>query len=180
VKAPCLLTGCNHKTLLSCRACPVKCLGAKHHVAPANCKLRLQHLGQHLSGDSVTSAAMSEHSPRPRSFATKSLDQQHIEYIEQLDRDLTENPFNYYSHLALVTTLHQGFQNHLESIEASPHDYELIHILRDAYRVMSEKYPLGETLWHYRLNDEKMLAGNSEERMGVLEQTGNPRRALQR
>lgn len=112
---------------------------------------------------------MSEHSPRPRSFATKSLDQQHIEYIEQLDRDLTENPFNYYSHLALVTTLHQGFQNHLESIEASPHDYELIHILRDAYRVMSEKYPLGETLWHYRLNDEKMLAGNSEERMGVLE-----------
>jgi RNA recognition motif-containing protein len=112
---------------------------------------------------------MSEHSPRPRSFATKSLDQQHIDYLEQLDRDLTENPFNYYSHLALVTTLHQGFQSHLESIEASPHDYELIRILRDAYRVMSEKYPLGETLWHYRLNDEKMLAGNSEERMGVLE-----------
>ncbi|KAF3008501.1 Splicing factor [Curvularia kusanoi] len=129
----------------------------------------LQHLGQHLSGDSVTSAAMSEHSPRPRSFATRSLDQQHIDYLEQLDRDLSENPFNYYSHLALVTTLHQGFQKHLESIEASPHDYELIHILRDAYRVMSDKYPLGETLWHYRLNDEKMLAGNSEERMGVLE-----------
>jgi RNA recognition motif-containing protein len=130
----------------------------------------LQHLGQHLSGDSVASTAMSEHhSPRPRSFATKSLDQQHIDYLEQLDRDLTENPFNYYSHLALVTTLHQGFQTHLESIEASPHDYELIHILRDAYRVMSEKYPLGETLWHYRLNDEKILASNSEERMGVLE-----------
>lgn len=117
----------------------------------------------------MTSAAMSEHSPRPRSFATQSLDQQHIDYLEQLDRDLTENPFNYYSHLGMVTTLHQGFQNHLESIEASPHDYELIHILRDAYRVMSDKYPLGETLWHYRLNDEKMLAGNAEERMGVLE-----------
>jgi RNA recognition motif-containing protein len=112
---------------------------------------------------------MSEHSPRPRSFATKSLDQQHIEYLDQLDKDLTENPFNYYSHLALVTTLHQGFQNHLESIDSSPHAYELIHILRDAYRVMSDKYPLGETLWHYRLNDEKILATNSEERMGVLE-----------
>lgn len=97
------------------------------------------------------------------------MDQQLIDYLEQLDRDLTENPFNYYSHLALVTTLHQGFQNHLESIEASPHDYELIHILRDAYRVMSEKYPLGETLWHYRLNDEKILARHSEERMSVLE-----------
>lgn len=129
----------------------------------------LQHLGQHLSGDSVTSIVMSEHSPRPRSFATKSLDQQHIDYLDQLDRDLTENPFNYYSHLALVTTLHQGFQNHLEVIEASPQDYELIHLLRDAYRSMSEKYPLGETLWHYRLNDEKILARNSEERMGVLE-----------
>lgn len=112
---------------------------------------------------------MSEHSPRPRNFATKSLDQQHIDYLDQLDRDLTENPFNYYSHLALVTTLHQGFQNHLASIDSSPHAYELVHILRDAYRVMSEKYPLGETLWHYRLNDEKILATNSEERMGVLE-----------
>ena len=112
---------------------------------------------------------MSEHSPRPRSFATKSLSQDHIEYLDQLDRDLTENPFNYYSHLALVTTLHQGFQNHLENIVSEPHDYELVHILRDAYRAMSEKYPLGETLWHYRLNDEKILARNSEERMGVLE-----------
>ncbi|UPX12765.1 Splicing factor [Ascochyta rabiei] len=129
----------------------------------------LQHLGQHLSGESVASVAMSEHSPRPRSFATRSLDQQHIDYLDQLDRDLIENPFNYYSHLALVTTLHQGFQNHLASIDLSPHAYELIHILRDAYRVMSEKYPLGETLWHYRLNDEKILATNSEERMGVLE-----------
>ena len=112
---------------------------------------------------------MSEHSPRPRSFVTKSLDQQHIDYLDQLDRDLTENPFNYYSHLALVTTLHQGFQNHLASIDSSPHAYELVHILRDAYRVMSDKYPLGETLWHYRLNDEKILATNSEERMGLLE-----------
>jgi RNA recognition motif-containing protein len=112
---------------------------------------------------------MAESSPRPRSFATKSLDQQHIDYLTQLDKNLTENPFDYYSHVALVTTLHQGFQTHLASIDANPHTYELMKILRDAYQIMADKYPLGELLWHYRLNDEKTLSNNSEERMGVLE-----------
>jgi RNA recognition motif-containing protein len=129
---------------------------------------RLQHLGQHLSGESVASI-MSESSPRPRSFVTRSLDQQHIDWLNQLDQTLIENPFDYYSHLSLVTTLHQGFQNHLATFESGPHSYELIHTLRDAYKAMSEKYPLGETLWHYRLNDEKTLAQNVEDRMGVLE-----------
>lgn len=112
---------------------------------------------------------MSESSPRPRSFVTRSLDQQHIDWLIQLDQTLMENPFDYYSHLSLVTTLHQGFQNHLATYESGPHAYELIHTLRDAYKSMSEKYPLGETLWHYRLNDEKTLAQTAEDRMGVLE-----------
>jgi RNA recognition motif-containing protein len=112
---------------------------------------------------------MSESTPRPRTFATRSLDQQHIEWCDQLDKTLLENPFDYYSHLSLVTTLHQGLQNHLASFDSGPHSYELVHTLRDAYKQMSEKYPLGETLWHYRLNDEKTLALNAEDRMGVLE-----------
>jgi squamous cell carcinoma antigen recognized by T-cells 3 len=112
---------------------------------------------------------MSESSPRPRSFVTRSLDQQHIEWLEQLDKTLIENPFDYYSHLSLVTTLHQGLQNHLATFESGAHSYELMETLRDAYKSMSEKYPLGETLWHYRLNDEKTLAQNVEDRMGVLE-----------
>lgn len=112
---------------------------------------------------------MSENSPRPRSFVTQSLDQQHIEWLQQLDQSLIDNPFDYYSHHSLVSTLHQGFQNHLGSVDAGPHSYELVQTLRDAFKAMSEKYPLGETLWHYRLNDEKTLAQNVEERMGVLE-----------
>lgn len=128
----------------------------------------LQHLGQHLSGESVASI-MSESSPRPRNFVTRSLDQQHIEWLEQLDQTLIENPFDYYSHLSLVTTLHQGLQNHLATFESGPHAYELVQTLRDAYKAMCEKYPLGETLWHYRLNDEKTLAQSIEDRMGVLE-----------
>jgi RNA recognition motif-containing protein len=112
---------------------------------------------------------MSENSPRPRSFVTRSLDQQHIDWLHRLDATLIENPFDYYSHLSLVTTLHQGLQNHLATFDSGPHSYELVHTLRDAYKAMSEKYPLGETLWHYRLNDEKTLARNVEDRMGVLE-----------
>ncbi|KAH8722498.1 hypothetical protein GQ44DRAFT_711888 [Phaeosphaeriaceae sp. PMI808] len=128
----------------------------------------LQHLGQHLSGESMASI-MSEQSPRPRSFVTQSLTQQHIDWLDQLDKALLENPFDYYSYLSLVTTLHQGLQNHLASFESGAHSYELVHTLRDAYKSMCEKYPLGETLWHYRLNDEKTLALNVEDRMGVLE-----------
>jgi RNA recognition motif-containing protein len=112
---------------------------------------------------------MSETSPRPRSFVSRSLDQQHIDWLNQLDATLLENPFDYYSHLSLVTTLHQGLQNHLATFDSGPHSYELVHTLRDAYKSMSEKYPLGETLWHYRLNDETTFAGNVEDRMGVLE-----------
>lgn len=128
----------------------------------------LQHLGQHISGDSVASM-MSDASPRPRSFITRSLDQQHIDWLIQLDKTLIENPFDYYSHVSLVTILHQGLQNHLENLDSEPNSYELVHTLRDAYKTMSDKYPLGEILWHYRLNDEKTLARNVEERMGVLE-----------
>lgn len=108
-------------------------------------------------------------SPRPRSFVTRALEQQHIDYLNQLDATLTTNPFDYYSHVQLVTGIHQGFQNHLSMADGEPHAFELVHTLRDVYRAMSEKYPLGETLWHYRLNDEKTLARNVEERMGVLE-----------
>ncbi|KAF1935937.1 hypothetical protein EJ02DRAFT_459929 [Clathrospora elynae] len=128
----------------------------------------LQHLGQNLSGESVASI-MSEASPRPRSFVTRSLDQQHIDWLYQLDKTLLENPFDYYSHVSLVTTLHQGLQTHLESFDLDPNSYELVHSLRDAYKTMSDKYPLGELLWHYRLNDEKTLARDVEERMSVLE-----------
>jgi RNA recognition motif-containing protein len=112
---------------------------------------------------------MSEASPRPRSFITRSLDQQHIDWLHEIDKKLLENPFDYYSHVSLVTILHQGLQNHLSSFDADPNSYELIQTLRDAYKTMSEKYPLGELLWHYRLNDEKTLARDVEERMGVLE-----------
>lgn len=151
-------------------ACHKRCPGGNKQLPTphTNPTPRLQHLGQHISGDSVTSM-MSEASPRPRSFITRSLGQQHIDWLVQLDQTLVENPFDYYSHVSLVTTLHQGLQNHLGSLEADANSYELVSTLRDAYKTMSDKYPLGEILWHYRLNDEKTLARTVENRMDVLE-----------
>ncbi|KAL6709268.1 Splicing factor [Coniothyrium glycines] len=141
---------------------------ARHAPASHQRPVTLQHLGQHISGDSVASI-MSESSPRPRSFVTKSLDAQHVEWLVQLDQTLLENPFDYYSHVSLVTTLHQGLQNHLADFHADPNAYELVGTLREAYKTMVKNYPLGELLWHYWLNDEKTLARTIEERMTTLE-----------
>jgi RNA recognition motif-containing protein len=113
---------------------------------------------------------MGDASPMPRVFASKALDQQHIDYLVQLDKSLLENPFDYYSHVSFVTTLHQGLQYHVSAIDpGNARTYELLPILRDAYQKMAQKYPLGEVLWEHRLSDEMALAANIEERMTVIE-----------
>lgn len=130
----------------------------------------LQNIPRTLSGNSTTDISMGEASPRPRSFATRALDEQHVDYLGQLDRSLTENPLDYYSHVSFVTILHQGLQNHLASVDpANARTYELLPLLQDAYKSMANKYPLGESLWEYRISDEKALARNIEERMNLLE-----------
>jgi RNA recognition motif-containing protein len=109
-------------------------------------------------------------SPRPRSFASKALEQEHIDYLVQLDKSLLDNPLDYYSHVSFVTTLHQGLQYHVSTIEpGNARTYELLPILRDAYQDMADKYPLGEVLWEYRLSNEMALATNAEERLTVIE-----------
>jgi RNA recognition motif-containing protein len=113
---------------------------------------------------------MAEASPMPRSFVSKALEPQHVDYLIKLDKSLNENPLDYYSHVSFVTVLHQGFEYHVASVDpANPYSYELLPVLREAYQTMAEKYPLGEVLWEYRLNDEKALAMNIEDRVMVLE-----------
>ncbi|PSN67748.1 hypothetical protein BS50DRAFT_572764 [Corynespora cassiicola Philippines] len=132
--------------------------------------ISLQNIPRTLSGSSATEIAMAEPSPKPRVFATLALDQQHIDYLYQLDKSLAEDPFNYYTHVSFVTILHQGMENHRTSIDPSnPRTYELLPFLREAYETLANKYPLGEVLWSYRIADEKALAQNIEDRLGVLE-----------
>ncbi|KAF2635726.1 hypothetical protein P280DRAFT_411130 [Massarina eburnea CBS 473.64] len=130
----------------------------------------LQNIPRTISGGSGSEISMADASPKPRTFASKALEQQHIDYLIQLDKSLAENPLDYYSHVSFVSILHQGFDYHVTSIDpANPRAYELLPVLREAFQNMAKKYPLGETLWEYRLNDEKALAVNIEERMTVLE-----------
>lgn len=113
---------------------------------------------------------MSEASPQIRNFVARALAPEHVDYLTQLDKSLSENPLDYYSHVNFVTTLHQGFQYHMSTIDpGNPQSYELLSILQEAGASMAKMYPLGETMWQYRLEDEKALATNVEDRMAVLE-----------
>ncbi|KAF2686067.1 hypothetical protein K458DRAFT_402603 [Lentithecium fluviatile CBS 122367] len=144
-------------------------LAPQLHMTPLTTP-SLQNIPRTISGTSSTDIAMSEASPRPRNFASKALEQQHIDYLVQLDKSLAENPLDYYSHVSFVTTLHQGLQYHVSAIDpGNARSYELLPILQDAYQKMAKKYPLGEVLWEYQLSDEMALATNIEERMTVVE-----------
>lgn len=113
---------------------------------------------------------MGDASPHIRSFAARALAPEHIDYLSQLDKSLSENPLDYYSHVNFVTTLHQGLQYHMSAIEpGNPQSYELLSILREARANMAKKYAPGETLWMYQLEDEKALAANVDDRIAVLE-----------
>jgi RNA recognition motif-containing protein len=115
----------------------------------------------------------SEPSPRtPRVFASNHLDAASLETLNQLEKALIENPFDYYSHVNFITILHQGLQNVLHATDASPaaaQSYDLLPHLRQAYEAMDSKYALGEHLWDFRINDEKALAQTIEQRTDVLE-----------
>ncbi|KAF2449974.1 hypothetical protein P171DRAFT_351254 [Karstenula rhodostoma CBS 690.94] len=141
---------------------------ARHHTAAQ--RPTLQNIPRTISGGSTTDISMGEPSPKIRSFTARALAPEHVDYLTQLDRSLSENPLDYYSHVNFVTTLHQGFQYHMSAIDpGNPQSYELLSILQEAGVSMAKMYPLGETLWQYRLEDEKALAANVEDRMAVLE-----------
>ncbi|KAF2477110.1 uncharacterized protein BDR25DRAFT_251681 [Lindgomyces ingoldianus] len=115
---------------------------------------------------------MGEASTKSRVFTTTALDADNIAALEKLQDQLNANPFDYYSHVSFITILHLGLQAHMYPDQESyqdPYTYELLTILREAYDDMEKKYALGEQLWEYRISDEKALARNTEERLGVIE-----------
>ncbi|KAF2729857.1 hypothetical protein EJ04DRAFT_58661 [Polyplosphaeria fusca] len=135
--------------------------------------ISLQNIPRTISGASASDIPMAEHSPKPpRSFASKALDAATVDMLNQLEKALKDNPFDYYSHNSFIETLHRGLQAHMNPADGSyqdPSSYELLSILLDSFQDMDSKYSLGETLWEYRLSDLKILARNTEERLNVLE-----------
>lgn len=148
----------------------VACLGCLGGVVfhSTDPQRSLQNVPRTVSGGSTTDISMGDASPQPRSFAARALNPENVDYLTQLDKLLSENPLDYYNHVRFVTALHQGLQYHMAAVDpGNPHSYELLLILRDAVANMAKMYPLGETLWMYRLEDEKALAANVEDRMYV-------------
>ncbi|KAF2022421.1 hypothetical protein BU24DRAFT_44463 [Aaosphaeria arxii CBS 175.79] len=134
--------------------------------------ISLQNIPRSISGTSATDVTMVDSPKVARSLYTKFLDAQNVEMLGHLEKALTENPFDYYSHVSFITILHQGLQNTINESSGSsadPSSYELLHVLREAYKTMDSKYTQGEQLWEYRINDEKILARTIEDRMAVLE-----------
>ncbi|KAJ4304757.1 Splicing factor [Kalmusia sp. IMI 367209] len=143
---------------------------ARQNSVPQRPTFSLQNIPRTISGGSTSDISMRDSSPQIRNFAARALAPEHVDYLTQLDKSLSENPLDYYSHVSFVTTLHQGLQYHMTAIDpGNPRSYELLPILQDANARMAKKYPLGEVLWEYRLEDEKALATNVEDRMAVLE-----------
>ncbi|KAF2275353.1 uncharacterized protein EI97DRAFT_400210 [Westerdykella ornata] len=145
---------------------------ARQQNASQRPSISLQNIPRGISGDSNVSMH-TEPSPRtPRVFTSRWLDQASLEALGQLEKALIENPFDYYSHVSFITLLHQGFQNLVNSTDGSPHaahTYDLLPVLREAFQSMDNRYTLGERLWELRINVERVLATNLEERMAVLE-----------
>lgn len=118
---------------------------------------------------------MAEPSPKiPRVFASNSLEDADIQALNQLEAALAENPLDYYSHVGFITILHRGLQAIVtedadDGLPEAPHRYDLLPLLREAYKAMDSRYPLGERIWEWRIQDEKTLVRNIEDRMAVLE-----------
>lgn len=138
----------------------------------------LQNIPRSLSGGSAKDFAMSDAPPKPRIYTANSLGQADCQTITELAQSLTENSYDYESHFRLVTLLHKGFVDHVHPPESpetvnDPYTYELLPDLRQAYSAMDKIYPVGEQLWVYWIEDEKLLARTTEDRLSIMELCSN-------
>lgn len=140
--------------------------------------MSLQDIPRSLSGGSAKDIAMSEAPPKPRIYTAGSLDQADCQTITELAQSLAENSYDYESHFRLVSLLHKGFVDHVHPPDSpdtvsDPYTYELLPDLRQAYSAMNKIYPVGEQLWVYWIEDEKLLARNTEDRLSIMELCSN-------
>jgi RNA recognition motif-containing protein len=144
---------------------------ARQQSAGQRPSITMQNIPRSISGGSDFS--FREPSPQPaRNFYSGALDEASLDTLNQLEKALKDNPFDYYSRVSFITILRQGLQTVLQAGDATSGaalPYNLLPVLREAYEAMNRKYGLGEQLWTSRINDEKALARSVEERMAVLE-----------
>ncbi|KAJ9657951.1 Splicing factor [Coniosporium apollinis] len=138
------------------------------HVPSRTSSFSLPSLPRTLSTRSAKDFAMADAPASPRVYTARSLSHADSEAISQLVQYLSENSYDYNSHVRLINLLHKGFIDHA-AISNDPHSYELLQDLRQARQTMDYKYPVGEELWVDWINDEKLLARSTDERIAVME-----------
>ncbi|KAF2840240.1 hypothetical protein M501DRAFT_1002554 [Patellaria atrata CBS 101060] len=124
----------------------------------------LGNLPRSLSSRSGKDLTMDTPPEPPRVYAAASLSAEDLKTITDLSKHVSENPYDFTSHVRFVNLLHKGFVN-----SADGHAYELLEDLRQARRVMDSRFPVGEELWIDWINDEKSLARNVDDRVAVME-----------
>lgn len=94
--------------------------------------------------------------------------------INDLVTALKENSYDYTSHIKLVELLTKGLRDHVTPPDApdatrDPQSYELLAELRRARQHMQAKFAIGEDAWIAWINDEKMLARSTDDRLSLME-----------
>jgi RNA recognition motif-containing protein len=111
--------------------------------------------------------------PEPRAFTAASLTEQEIQTITELVKYLAENSYAYDSHVQLINLLHKGFVAHVygtsDVVINDPRDYNLLPDMRQAREAMDSRFAVGEDIWKDWINDEAILARQSEERVAVMD-----------
>ncbi|KAL0260216.1 Splicing factor [Diplodia seriata] len=124
-----------------------------------------------MSSTSAKDITMHE---QPRVFHANSLSAPDNKEINDLVARLKENSYDYTSHIRLVELLTKGLRDHVRPPDApdasrDPFSYGLLSELRHARHTMHAKFAIGEDSWVAWINDEKMLARSTEERLSLME-----------
>lgn len=106
-------------------------------------------------------------------YKSASLPESELAEIASLVTTVSENPYQYESHLRLVKLLRQGFLVHItpseSGTEVDPRQYELLEDLRQARTSLQSRLALGEDMWADWICDESVLARTIEQRVEVIE-----------
>ncbi|KAI5258677.1 hypothetical protein E4T42_00615 [Aureobasidium subglaciale] len=126
-----------------------------------------------LSSTQVAMAEAPAQTPEPRAFTAASLTEQEIQTTTELVKYLAENSYAYDSHVQLINLLHKGFVAHVygtsDVVINDPRDYNLLPDMRQAREAMDSRFAVGEDIWKDWINDEALLARQSEERVAVMD-----------
>ncbi|KAH0369747.1 hypothetical protein KCU65_g3175, partial [Aureobasidium melanogenum] len=126
-----------------------------------------------LSSTQVAMAEAPAQTPEPRAITAASLTEQEIQTITELVKHLAENSYAYDSHVQLINLFHKGFVAHVYGtsnvVINDPRDYTLLSDMRQAREAMDSRFAVGEDIWKDWINDEAILARQSEERVAVMD-----------